>query len=329
MSIQFITDDDFNNFDEYFELEKEDSADPLKCECGNNIIFRNDCEKFCSDCGMVSAFLTNSTTYSKSVATNTSSISVSGKNSYLHNRISKIVGAHQENTKKNKIIEIYDKKIPYSNLLSPSIKNDAVEFYMKYLSTRCIKRGDNIDARAAACLKTISIRNHIYITNKELAKQFNISQKKLTNALEEIRDLYTQRIHDIDIDIDPLEYQINFVFARLKLDDIFKQFIKDFIAITMEKRILFDVNNTSKIPAILYLLSNMKSIDINPKDIELACSTRKNTFNSGYKKIMDRIMYFKPLFDKYNLNFDVNITNPENPNEVLSFKNNEPVITIL
>lgn len=325
MSIQYIADDDFTHFEEYFKNDTND-VDSSKCSCGSTLIYRNDCETFCDDCGRVSVYLSNTTTYSKSVATNTASISVSGKNSYLHNRISKIVGAQQENTKKSKIIEIYDKKIPYSTLLSPNIKNAAVDFYMKYISMQSIKRGDNIDARAAACLKAISIENSIYLTNKELAKQFHITQKKLTNALEEIRELYKKEVHSVDIDIDPLNNQIDFVFARLKLPDRLKQFIKEFIDVSLEKRVLFTSNNTSKAPAILYMLSVMKVIDCDSKDIEAACSTRKNTFNSAYKKIMERILYFKPLFDKYELNFVAQIKNPENEKEILTFENNEPVI---
>lgn len=194
--------------------------------------------------------------------------------------------------------------------LPKSIVNDIKQLY-KEVNDIKISRGNKKDALILSCIYFACKNNNFIITTNTLAKKFNVSSNDITTANKKIKNILHSKQKTLLNNINPPkpeDYLTSYVY-KLNLSDDYNKLI--LLLIKKCEQITEITQNTphAVICGILYLISNIFSLNITLEQITTISDISLNTIKNCYKKILNNIdlLFSDKLKNQLNLN-SINLT---------------------
>lgn len=187
----------------------------------------------------------------------------------------------------------------------PNIISETAKSLYSSISEIKISRGKNRKGIIAACVFNACKECKVPRSIKEISKMFDIDSKVLTkgckNYTEIIRLNKTNVKRDQDSETINLDDFIERFCYNISLSENNIEIIKDISNICKSLNLIYDNTPPAMASGCIYLLLQLKNIDISKKVISENCNISEVTINKCYKKLLDNENLISIIQSKYDL----------------------------
>lgn len=208
---------------------------------------------------------------------------------------------YKERSKYKVFMEI-SSKCSGNNL--PNIISETAKSLYSVISDTKISRGKNRKGIIAACVFNACKECKVPRSVKEIAKMFDMDPKILTKGCKNYTEI--SRLNKVNVKREQSSDTIN-------LDDFIERFcynlsitdkdmiiIKDISNICKSLNLIYDNTPPAMASGCIYLLLQLKNIDISKKLISENCNISEVTINKCYKKLLDNKEFMSLIQSKYD-----------------------------
>ena len=196
---------------------------------------------------------------------------------------------HSMSYKERSLLIVFKKIDDIGNkyYISQNILDRAKTMY-KTVSENILRRGSSRQGLIAACLYHSCIDKNNIITTKEIAEYFCIKIKKMNDGCKQFDEIMFQKNKKYSCNIQPtnsVDY-IEIFCKKLNLDNnIKKMAIK--CALIADNLGIISMNTPPSVAVgSIYLICQIKKLNIQKKYISEICSTSEVTITKAYKKLL-------------------------------------------
>ena len=181
--------------------------------------------------------------------------------------------------------------------ISQTIIDEAKVLY-KDISTKKISRGSNRNGLIASSIYMSCKKHKVPRSAKEIAKVFNIDVTTMTKGCKKFHDITKSNV----VCSNPEDFIIRFC-CNLNIDDKHLELCKSVINKADEYSVVSENAPPSIAAGVIFLVSNLCSINIQKKDISANCDISEVTINKCYKKLnkYKKLLITKDDIEKYNI----------------------------
>lgn len=209
---------------------------------------------------------------------------------------------YKERSKYKVFIEISN-KCNENNL--PNIIGETAKSLYSIISDTKISRGKNREGIIAACVFNACKECRFPRSVKEISNMFDMDSKILTKGCKkytEIIRLNKKNINrDQNINTITLDDFIDRFCYNLSIDSKNINIIRGISELCKYHNLIYDNTPPAMAAGCIYLLLQLKKIDINKKVISENCNISEVTINKCYKKLLDNKIFMEELYNKYSL----------------------------
>ena len=207
---------------------------------------------------------------------------------------------YKERSKYKVFMEI-SSKCGENNL--PNIISETAKSLYSVISDTKISRGKNRKGIIAACVFNACKECKVPRSIKEIAKMFDMDPKILTKGCKNYTEI--SRLNKINVKREQGSETINLIdfierfCYNLSLSEKDMEIIKDISNICKSLNLVYDNTPPAMASGCIYLLLQLKKIDISKKMISDNCNISEVTINKCYKKLLDNKELMSIIQSKY------------------------------
>lgn len=166
-----------------------------------------------------------------------------------------------------------------------------------------VRRGNMKDEIIASLLYYECIRAGITRKKKDIAAFMNLPTSGFSRGEDVLRSLNAEGRIDIPVDIEPADDFVDRYLEALNIEDApSREFVRELVAISEEKKIGMNLQISSKIVGAIWVLIQNKGLDISSGALEKAADDmKKNTFLKFHKLVHENMSIFGAVFDKFSI----------------------------
>ena len=187
----------------------------------------------------------------------------------------------------------------------PNIISETSKSLYSIISETKISRGKNRKGIIAACVFNACKECKVPRSVKEIAEIFNIESKVLTKGCKNYTEII--RINKVNVnrsqdsDTIKLDDFIERFCHNLSIDKKNMNIIQKISELCESHNLIYDNTPPAMATGCIYLLSQLKQLDISKKFISDNCNISEVTINKCYKKLMTNEDLIKEIQSKYVL----------------------------
>jgi len=187
----------------------------------------------------------------------------------------------------------------------PKIISETAKSLYSIISDTKISRGKNRKGVIAACVFNACKECKVPRSVKEIAKIFDLDPKVLTKGCKN----YTEIIR-----LNKINVGRNQASETIRLDDFIDRFchnlsingentkiIKHISSLCEKHSLIYDNTPPAMATGCIYLLSQLKNLEVSKKSISENCNISEVTINKCYKKLYNNEILIKEIQSKYVL----------------------------
>jgi transcription initiation factor TFIIB len=207
---------------------------------------------------------------------------------------------YKERSKYKVFMEI-SSKCGSNNL--PNIIGETAKSLYSVISDTKISRGKNRKGIIAACVFNSCKECKVPRSVKEIAKMFDMDPKVLTKGCKNYTEI--SRLNKINVKREQGSDTINLIdfverfCYNLSISEKDMEIIKDISNICKSLNLIYDNTPPAMASGCIYLVLQLKKVDISKKIISENCNISEVTVNKCYKKLLDNEKLMSIIHSKY------------------------------